>query len=221
MNKNIIKFTGLIVFIIVFFVLAKIFNLGNKITEMKIWIQNLGFAGPFIFIIIYVLAAVFAVPGSAMTILAGVLFGTLTGTIVVSIGSTIGAALAFLIARYFARGFIEERLGKNEKFAELDRLAKENGEMVVAITRLIPLFPFNFLNYAFGMTGVKFGTYVFWSWLCMLPFTIVYVAGADALITGVKEGKIPWPVISALIVAAVIMIFAIKKAVSKLKNKGE
>jgi len=77
----------------------------------------------------------------------------------------------------------------------------------VAITRLIPLFPFNFLNYAFGMTGVKFGTYVFWSWLCMLPFTIVYVAGADALITGVKEGKIPWPVIIVLIVAIIIMVF--------------
>jgi uncharacterized membrane protein YdjX (TVP38/TMEM64 family) len=219
MNKNIIKFTGLIFFIILFFVLAKIFNLGYRISEMKTWIQHLGYAGPFVFIIIYAMAVIFAVPGSAMTILAGVLFGTLIGTIVVSIASTIGAALAFLIARYFARGFIEEKLGKNGKFAELDRLAKENGEMVVAITRLIPLFPFNFLNYAFGMTGVKFGTYVLWSWLCMLPFTIVYVAGADALITGIKEGKIPWPVISVLIVAVIIMVFAIKKASSKLKNK--
>lgn len=221
MNKNIIKFTGLIVFIIAFFVLAKIFNLSYRISEMKSWIQHLGYAGPFVFIIIYVLAVIFAVPGSAITILAGVLFGTLIGTIVVSIASTVGAALAFLIARYFARGFIEEKIGKNEKFMQLDKLARENGEMVVAITRLIPLFPFNFLNYAFGMTGVKFGTYVFWSWLCMLPFTIVYVAGADALITGVKEGKIPWPVISALTIAVIIVIVAVKKASSKLKTKGE
>ena len=216
MNKNIIKFAGLIFFIVAVFVLAKVFNLGHRIIELKDWIRGLGTAGPFVFTILYILAVIFAVPGSAITVLAGALFGTLTGTVVVSVGSTIGAALAFLIARYFARGFIEEKFGKNEKFRELDGLTRKNGGIIVAITRLIPLFPFNLLNYGFGMTEIGFWTYVFWSWLCMLPGTVVYVAGADAVITGIKNGKIPWAITGVLVAAVTILVFAVRKATARL-----
>lgn len=216
MNKNIIKFAGLIFFIVAVFILAKVFNLGHRIVELKDWIRSLGIAGPFVFTFLYILAVIFAVPGSAITVLAGALFGTLTGTIVVSIGSTTGAALAFLIARYFARGFIEEKFGGNEKFRELDGLTRKNGGIIVATTRLIPLFPFNLLNYGFGMTEIGFWTYVFWSWLCMLPGTIVYVAGADAVITAIKNGKIPWAITGVLVAAVTILVFAVRKATARL-----
>ena len=126
------------------------------------------------------------------------MFGSFIGTIAVSIGSTLGAALAFLVARYFARASIEGWLGKNEKFKNLDQMTEDFGPVIVAITRLVPIFPFNLLNYGFGLTKVPFLTYVFYSWLCMLPMTVVFVVGSDAVFTAVREGRVPW----ALIVVA-------------------
>jgi uncharacterized membrane protein YdjX (TVP38/TMEM64 family) len=98
-------------------------------------------------------------------------------------------------------------------------MVEEHGAMVVAITRLIPVFPFNVLNYGFGFTGVPFRTYVFWSWLCMLPGTILYVVGTDTILRGISEGKIPWLLVSVLLLAAIILAFLVSWARKKLSVK--
>ncbi len=199
-------------------VLAYLFNVGDKIKSLQGWIQGLGVWGPAIYVLIYAGATLAALPGVALTAVAGGIFGSVVGTVAVSIGSTLGAALAFLAARYFARSSVESWLAGNQRFQKLDRMVEKQGAIVVAITRLVPLFPFNLLNFGFGLTKVPFWTYVLYSWLCMLPGTILYVVGFDALFTGLKEGRIPWALLAVVAVMALLLFFIIKKARQRLKD---
>jgi uncharacterized membrane protein YdjX (TVP38/TMEM64 family) len=200
-------------------VLAKVFNLGGRLGELREWILSLGALGPLVYILIYIVAVVLAIPGSVITIMAGVIFGSVLGIATVSVGSTIGASLAFLVSRHIAREAIAQKFADNKKFHHLDQLTKEHGAIIVAITRLIPLFPFNLLNYGFGLTRVPFWTYVFWSWLCMLPGTVLYVVGADAVTSAISEGKIPWTLIGILAFTAFLITILVRQARKKLKTE--
>ncbi len=205
--------------IILLLVLARVLGVGQQLMALRDWIEGLGMLGPVAFIIIYAAAVVAAVPGSAITVAAGALFGSVIGVGVVSAGSTLGAALCFVIARYFARDATGRWLSRNERFQKLDKMTERHGAVIVAITRLVPLFPFNLLNYGFGLTRVRFSTYVFWSWLCMLPGTILYVVGADALTHIAADGRVPWTLVGALAAAAVILAFLVRLAHRKLKER--
>jgi uncharacterized membrane protein YdjX (TVP38/TMEM64 family) len=78
-------------------------------------------------------------------------------------------------------------------------MTERHGAIIVAITRLVPIFPFNLLNYGFGLTRVRFGTYLLWSFLCMLPGIALYVVGADALTRGLAEGGSVGQLLAALL----------------------
>jgi uncharacterized membrane protein YdjX (TVP38/TMEM64 family) len=185
---------------------------------LREWIDGLGPAGFWVFIGIYVLGVVAAFPGIALTVAAGSLFGSVLGVVAVNIGSTVGAGLAFLLARYMARDSVERWLGARERFRRLDRLTERHGAIIVAITRLVPLFPFNVLNYGFGLTRVRFGTYLFWSWLCMIPGTVIYVVGADALTRGIAEGRVPWGLVIVMTVGIVTLAVLVRLARRRLKE---
>jgi len=204
--------------LIAMLVAAKVFGLGAHLDDLRTWILELGPWGPVVFIALYAVAVVAAVPASVLTIAAGAMFGSVLGVASVSVASTLGAALAFAVARWFARDSVTRWLGKNERFAALDRMTGEHGAIVVAITRLVPIFPFTLLNYGFGLTGVRFGTYVFWSWLCMLPGTILYVVGADAVTKGLAEGRIPWSLVGIVAAVAVGLTLVVRRARRSLQN---
>lgn len=209
--------------VILVLVLAKVFGIGDKIGALKGWIESLGVLGPVVFTALYIVAVVAALPGSALTVGAGALFGSVMGIITVSIGSTIGAALAFLIARYFARDAAVRWLNKSEKFKKLDQMTGKHGAMMVALTRLVPVFPFNLLNYGFGLTKVPFWTYVLWSWLCMLPATVLFVVGADAFTKGLEEGRVPWGLVGVAVVTLILLTVIVRQARKRLKasEKGK
>ena len=120
------------------------------------------------------LATVAFVPGSLLTLAAGAIFGLAKGTLLVFIGATLGTAAAFLIARYAARSAIERKLQNQPKFADIDRAVSKAGFKIVFLMRLSPAFPYNLLNYALGMTSVKFRDYLLASF-GMLPGTFLYV----------------------------------------------
>jgi len=220
-RRSLWKPAALIVGVIILLVLAKMFGLGQKLEMLKPWIESLGAWGPAVFIVLYVAAAIAAIPGSALTLAAGALFGSFWGVIWTSVASTSAAAACFLIARYVARSAIEKSLKDNPKFAKLDAMTEKQGALIVAITRLVPLFPFNLLNYGFGLTKVSFVTYVFWSWLCMLPGTIVYVVGADTVKQAVASGEIPWPLVGIVVVAIIALTLIGRAARSKLDDPDE
>lgn len=183
---------GVIVTIIV---LAHFLGVRERMGGLRVWIASLGAWGPVAFVLIYTAAVVLALPGSLLTLAGGALFGVAYGVALVSIASTLGASFDFLISRYVAREAVSRWLGDNKQFRKLETLARERGAVIVALTRLVPLFPFNLLNYGFGLTAVPFRTYVFWSWLCMLPGTVLYVAGSDAIFSGLERGRVPWNIV--------------------------
>lgn len=211
----------LISLIVTIFVLAIVLGIGEKLGALRGWIQSLGVLGPAVFVGLYILGVVAGIPGSALTIAAGGLFGSSLGIILVSLASTLGASLAFLIARYFARDAIANWLSRREKFKSLDVMTEEHGAMIVAITRLVPIFPFNLLNYGFGLTKIPFWTYVFWSWLCMLPGTVLYVVGVDAVIQLIVQRKMPWTLLGVIAGVGVLLAVLVKFARRKMKDKGE
>ena len=217
-RASILKPVALIVVLCLLFGLAVHYNLGARLGEARGWIASLGAWGPVVFGVIYAVAVVAAVPASALTIAAGALFGTAVGVVLVSISATVGAGLAFLIARYLARDYVVARLAGNEKLARLDRMTAEHGAVIVALTRLVPIFPFNLLNYGFGLTSVPFRTYIFWSWLCMIPGTVLYVAGTDVIVSALREGRVSWWVVAAFGAAVVALVFLVRFARGRLKG---
>ncbi|MCX5857055.1 MAG: TVP38/TMEM64 family protein [Deltaproteobacteria bacterium] len=210
---------SLLVFVAAMIILTKIFGWGEQLGNLRQWIQSLGAWGPVVYVLIYILSTVAALPGVVISIIGGAIYGSFLGVILVSIGSTLGASLAFLIARYFARGAVVRWLSKDEKFSRLDEMTEKHGAVIVAIVRLIPLFPFDLLNYGFGLTRIPFRTYVLWSWLCMLPGTVLYVVGADAVSKAIVSGGIPWPLIIIVMACAVLLFLLARYAYRILNNR--
>lgn len=147
------------------------------------WIDSLGAVGAmsgdkllriYAFIAIYILATVAFIPGSILTFGSGVLFGVVWGSLYVFISATVGATIAFLVGRYLARGWVAKKLEGNHKFQAIDQAVGKEGLKIVLLTRLSPIFPFNLLNYAFGITGVSLKDYVIGS-VGMIPGTVMYV----------------------------------------------
>ncbi len=204
----------ILVFVISLFTLARVFHF--DLQNLRHWIEAKGYMGIVVFLLIYAAGAVAMFPGTALAIAGGAIFGSIKGIVVVSTGSTLGAALAFLVSRYFARESMERWLSDNDTFRHLDALLKKHGAIVVAFSRLIPLLPYNLINYGFGLTRVPFGTYIFWTWLCMLPETILLVVGADALTTGIAEGAIPWLLVGVFTVIAILLVFLARMAKKKI-----
>src|SRR3990167_3514294 len=140
--------------------------------------------GPLIFILIYGIGCVFAVPGSVLALTGGAIFGVWFGTLYNLIGANIGASLAFLMARFLGRDFIE-RLVKGRKLASFDEKIKESGFKTIFRLSLIPLVPFNGLNFGAGFSSVRFGDYLLASLVGMIPACFIYTYFADALLRGV------------------------------------
>jgi len=159
----------------IYFVLAQVsFNLQDVLRNALQSIDNLGSVGAFAFIGLYIIATVAFLPGSILTLGAGVVFGVVWGSLYVFIGATLGATAAFLVGRYLARNWVAGKIEGNNKFAAIDQAVGKEGLKIVLLTRLSPVFPFNLLNYAFGITKVSLKDYFIGS-VGMIPGTIMYV----------------------------------------------
>jgi uncharacterized membrane protein YdjX (TVP38/TMEM64 family)/rhodanese-related sulfurtransferase len=153
------------------------------VAALLAWVEGTGAAGPLLFMALYTVAAVLFLPGAVITMAGGALFGPIWGTLWNLTGATAGAALAFLIARYLGADWMARRAG--ERMQRLTDGVAAEGWRFVAFVRLVPLFPFNLLNYALGLTRIAFSHYVLASWVFMLPGAFAYTwlghAGREAL----------------------------------------
>ena len=149
-------------------------NLQEFLENALQWINSLGAIGGIVFIGIYIIATLAFLPAALLTLGAGVIFGVIWGSIYVFIGATLGAIAAFLGGRYLAQGWVKEKISSYKKFAIIDKAVSKEGLKIVLLVRLSPLFPFNLLNYALGITSVSFQDYLIGS-VGMIPGTIMYV----------------------------------------------
>ena len=169
-------------------------------------IRNLGLWGPVAHVALFALGTVLFVPGALFGLVGGVLFGPTWGTILNLAGVALGATAAFLVARYMAADWIRQKAG-----ARLERLimgVEVEGWRFVALTRLVPLVPFNLLNYALGLTRIPVVTYTLTSFICMVPGTLAYTwlgyAGREA-VAG-NEAAIRYGLIGLALLAAIAFV---------------
>ena len=172
---------------------------------LRQWIQGYGGLAPFIYMLIYALAPSLLLPGLPLTIAGGILFGPFWGVVYTITSATLGAGIAFLVARYIARDWVEKRL-RSHRWNRLDRGVEEHGWKVVAFTRLIPLFPFNLLNYAFGLTRIKFLHYMVATFFGMLPACIAFIVFSSSLLD-LLRGRFSLTFVAGLGLTVLVSLF--------------
>lgn len=203
------------------FLLMRSLGLEREIPVVRAWIATQGVFAPLLFILIYATAVAFFVPGTLMSLSGAALFGPVVGVAVVSTGGILGATLAFLLARYVARDQVTRWMSKSRRFEWLQEQTRIHGAPIVAITRLLPVIPANLLHYAFGITAVPLGVYVFWSWVCMLPGTILYVVGMEALHEMIVTRHVPWSMVGVFLGTASLLAALVVWAKRAARKAGE
>lgn len=189
--------------------------------------REAGAGGALVYVAAYVAACVLFVPGSVLTLAAGFAYGPVQGTLLVMVASMLGAVAAFVLGRTVLRGRIERRLGGHPRFAAVDRAVAAQGFKVVLLLRLSPLFPFNVLNYALGLTQVPLRTYALASLIGMFPGTLLYVylgslvTSAAQLASGQRPQGGPygqllfWGGLAATVLATVLITRTARRALQQ------
>jgi uncharacterized membrane protein YdjX (TVP38/TMEM64 family) len=206
--------------------------LQHSLSQFLTWVQGVGPWGAVLLGAAYIPAALLFVPGSLLTLGAGFVLGVALGTVVVSIGSTLGATAAFLAGRTLARRCVEAKVSGNPKFQAIDHAVRQEGFKIVLLARLSPVFPFNLLNYTFGLTLVSLRDYVLASWIGMLPGTVMYVYLGSAvknladILAGRVEGGVVQHVLFGVGLVATLAVTAVvtrigRKALSAAVASGE
>lgn len=201
---------------------------GHFVPQFTAWVKGLGPLGPIAFVLGYVIAAVVGIPGSLLTLAAGAIFGLWAGVAYVFVGATLGSSAAFLVSRYIARGLVERRVAGNARFQSIDRAIAADGRKIVFLLRLSPVFPFTLLNYALGLSRVKFADFVIAS-VGMLPGTMLYVyygklAGDVAAVAGgvaPARGAGYYTVLGLGLVATIAVTAVITRAARRALQSAE
>jgi uncharacterized membrane protein YdjX (TVP38/TMEM64 family) len=174
-----------------------------SIEVLTLRVGQLGWLAPLVFIACYAAGAVLFLPGLVFTLAGGVLFGPLYGTLYNLTGATLGATLAFLAARYIASDWAAQRTGK--RLRQLVDGVEEEGWRFVAFVRLVPLFPFNLLNYALGLTNIRLSHYIISSFVFMTPggAAYTYLGYAGREVAGGGEDLVRKALLAIAVVATI------------------
>ena len=187
-------------------VTALIFRDQLSVEQLTAWVRQLGWLAPLVFIACYAIATVFFLPGLLFTLAGGVLFGPLYGTLYNLVGATIGATLAFLTARYIAYDWVTQRTGN--RLQQLVKGVEEEGWRFVAFVRLVPLIPFNLLNYALGLTRLRLSHYIITSFIFMAPggAAYTYLGYAGREVAGGGEDFIKKALLALAVIATIAFV---------------
>lgn len=206
LNKQLLLKLALTLIVASGIVIAVLYRDAFDADALQDWLDRAGILAPVLFMLIYAAATVLFLPGSVLTLAGGALFGPVLGTLYNLTGATLGAVLAFLISRYLASNWVEEKAGGKVK--QLINGVESEGWRFVAFVRLVPLFPFNLLNYALGLTKIKLSHYLIASYVFMLPggfaYTYLGYAGREAVAGG--EGLIQKILIAIALLAVVAFL---------------
>lgn len=212
--------------VLVLVVLFSTLPVGEWLVRFQTWVRGLGPSGYVLYALVYAVCVVLFVPASVLTLGAGAIYGLGVGVGVVLVGATIGATLAFLLARTLLRSRVERMTEDNVRFRALDRAIAKEGAKIVFLVRLAPVFPFTYINYAFGLTGVATLPYVVASAIGMIPgtFAYVYLGSAAAGAAGAASGEADWARTTLQIVGAiaalVVTVFVARIATRAIRNAG-
>ncbi|KAL4642596.1 hypothetical protein ACB092_02G031100 [Castanea dentata] len=203
------------------------FPIEKILKNFLLWVeQDLGPWGPLVLAVAYIPLTVLAVPASVLTLGGGYLFGLPVGFVADSIGASIGAGAAFLLGRTIGRSFVISKLKDYPQFRSIAIAIHASGFKIVLLLRLVPLLPFNMLNYLLSVTPVPLGEYMLASWLGMMPITLalVYVGTTLKDLSDVTHGWSEFSktrlafIILGLAVSVVLMVCVTKVAKAALEK---
>jgi uncharacterized membrane protein YdjX (TVP38/TMEM64 family) len=197
-------------------VAARVLPLASWLRVLQDHVAHMGVAGMALYAVVYWLAVLLFVPGSVLTIGAGLVFGFAKAMLIVTVAANAAAATAFLIARHLARDAVEKAARKNPRFGAIDGAITKRGALVVLLLRLSPLIPFSLSNYLYGLTAVRFVPYVLASFVGMLPGTVLYVyLGRAGRAVGEKKTPGEWALLAAGLVATAAVTIVITRAAKR------
>lgn len=204
-----LRFFGLIALLFLIVFAVRHYGLSDGLSPELVQerVNSFGMAAPVVFAGIYALATILFLPGTIFTLAGGALFGPLLGTLYVVIGATVGAVIAFVIARYLGGSFIEDLMKR--KFQTLhayNHTLEKKGLATVLFLRFVPLFPFNGLNFALGVTKVRLKDYFIGTLFGIIPGSFVYAYFGDSL-ASLAVGKIILAVLLILVLSLVIFLY--------------
>jgi uncharacterized membrane protein YdjX (TVP38/TMEM64 family) len=139
--------------------------------------------GSVLFLLLYVTGALLALPAAGFNALGGVLFGFMPGLLINLIGVNAGACLAFGFSRTLGRGFVQKLLS-NDKMSKLESMLDEHGLRVIIAIRILPILPYNVVNFGTALTRVSFKDYFWGSLIGTFPATLLFTYFAHAIFTG-------------------------------------
>lgn len=208
--------------VVVAVVLFRTLPVAEWLTAFREFVRGLGPTGYALYAAVYAVCVVLFVPASILTAGAGAIYGLWVGVAVVLVGATLGATAAFLLARSLLRERIERMTEGNVKFRALDRAIAREGAKIVFLVRLAPVFPFTYINYAFGLTGVATLPYVLASFVGMIPGTFAYVYfGSAVAATAGDRSAAQWAVwILGAAAALAVTIFVARLATRAIREAG-
>jgi uncharacterized membrane protein YdjX (TVP38/TMEM64 family) len=223
--KRIVLFFSIALLLAVLIVATRSAYVQDVLRTLLMRIEDLGWWGPVAFVATYNLATVLFVPGSVLTLGGGAIFGLWWGSVYVFAASILGAVFAFAIGRYLCRDRVVKYMESHPKFKALDRAVSQQGLKIVFLTRLCPLFPFNLLNYALGITQVSLKDYVLGSF-GMIPGTIMYVysgslvgevaaIGRETVYASPQDSAVKWLINIISFLATVAVTVFITRIASK------
>lgn len=211
---RIVKAVALIALLVAFVVLVRTLPVGEWLESFTDWVQGQGAIGYVLYAAVYVVCCVLLVPALALTLGAGAIFGFVPGVIVNVISATIGATTAFLLARGALRPRVERITSGHVKFGALDRAITREGTKIMWLVRLSGFPPFTWVNYAFGLTGIRLAPYVVTTFFGIIPgslaFTWAGAAGAQALTGDGNRVALIVTAVGAVLVSAFIARIATK-----------
>lgn len=191
--------------------------------QFKSWVRDAGPIGYVLYALAYSVCCVFFIPAIALTLGAGAIFGFVKGSIIVVIGATIGATIAFLLARTIMRHRVEAMTADNAKFRALDRAITREGAKIVLLVRLAPVFPFTWVNYAFGLTGIDTVRYILATLVGIIPATCAFVYASDAAATAATSTLDRTKLIiniAGAVIAIAASVFVARVATKAIRRAG-
>jgi uncharacterized membrane protein YdjX (TVP38/TMEM64 family) len=218
-----LKIAGVLLLLAGVVILFRVLPVNIWMKQFQLYVQGLGAAGYALYILAYIVCCVFFIPAIALTLGAGAIYGFALGSAIVIVGATLGATAAFLLARTIFRKKVEAMTAGNAKFRALDRAIAAEGAKIVFLIRLAPVFPFTWVNYAFGLTGIGTLRYIIATFLGIIPLTLAFVwasATASAAATGsASTTKIVINVVG-VIAAIVVTTWVARIATQAIKRAG-
>jgi uncharacterized membrane protein YdjX (TVP38/TMEM64 family) len=178
----------------------------DRLAELRTAIERYGVWAPALYVAGYAVAELLFFPALPLTLFGGLVFGPVWGTLYTWIAGTLAAALAFLVARHLARSTVERWKARSPRLARIDAAVERHGWRILMLTRLVPLFPFNLQNFAYGLTQIPFWTYVGVTTVCILPGTIAFTLAGGALSGGGSPSRIAWTLAGAGVLIVVVSL---------------